>query len=1149
MQAEQRARAELLKELTALRKCVSELERTEQTLQESEEKWRSLAENAPNFIIITDANGRIQFINRTAPGCSVEEALGKTVYHFLEPAYHSLARTAIEKVFRTGEQSKYEARVTVPGGNTYLYETHVGPIKRDGKVTAATLISTDISARKKAEEALRQSEETVCAFFDAIPDTAVLMDSKANILAINRAGADRLGRSVDEIVGKNSQDIFPAEVFEVRQSKAAEVVRTGKMVRYEDERAGLYFDTCICPVFDAQGTVERLAAFARDITEHKKAEEATRQSEKKWRLLAETVPDVILTVEPNGAILFLNRSVPPFTPDSAVGTSVYDYVPPKYQQTLRNAIERVVRTGKPYGYELAGAGPNGRTSWYRSRLGPIKQGTKVVALTLVATDVTEYKETEDALRCREVLLTNIVSNVPHSIFWKDKNSVYLGCNDNFAKAAGIKNPADVIGKTDYDLPWKKREADSYRKFDKEIVSKGLPILNIEEPVRQADGKEAIVLTSKVALRNVDGEVIGILGIFTDITERKKAEDKIRQIKEGYDRLTNNADEAIFRVKAETNQVIYLNPAAERIFGYSQAEWLADPDLAFKMIHPDYKGRMEQILEEITKTRKPIKNAVLGWIAKDGRQVIMEHTAIPITDEDGQVVYFESIGRDITERDRIARALAESEGRYRALYESSMDGIASCDMEGNFTGANQAYLDMLGYTLEELKKLTYQQVTPAKWHETYEEVVKSQIDARGYSDEYEKEHIKKDGTVIPVSMRGWLIRDETEEPTGMWLIVRDITQRKRQEEALRESEENFRAIFDNATDGILVADPLSTQYITGNRMIRQMLGYNLEEIPNLKVRDIHPEESLTEDLRRFQKVLNREITLSEDVPIKRKDGSIFYADINTAFLRFGGKECLMGIFRDITEHKQAQRRLDRYREEVAQAERLASLGTLSATLAHELTQPLTVVRLSIENSLADLTTASCPASATEGLKDSLAEISHTVSIIDRLRNFARKSSKEDVSEVDLKAVADRIVMLLNASAQRARVTIRLKDLDKLPPVFVNEKDMEQLFFALVENAIHAAEGRKNRRLTISAATKGQHVKLQFSDNCGGIAPADIDKIFEPFFTTKSAGMGTGLGLCIVQRIVSHAGGKIRVESKTGKGSTFFITLPIKRAEGT
>ena len=253
---------------------------------------------------------------------------------------------------------------------------------------------------------------------------------------------------------------------------------------------------------------------------------------------------------------------------------------------------------------------------------------------------------------------------------------------------------------------------------------------------------------------------------------------------------------------------------------------------------------------------------------------------------------------------------------------------------------------------------------------------------------------------------------------------------------------------------------------------------------------------------------------------------------------------MVIARDIHELKLAEEELGLYREKMAQAERLASLGTLSATLAHELNQPLTAISLSIENSLADLETTSCPSSVIEDLKDGLSAVSDVASKVDSLRHFAQESSKEIISKVNLKAVGERILNLLNESARRARVSLHLKDMDKLPFIQSNEKDLEQLFFALVENAIQAADGKKECRLIISGDVKDEHIELRFSDTCGGIAPENLDKIFEPFFTTKSVGERTGLGLCIVERIVTGAGGKIRVESKAGKGTTFFVTLPVK-----
>jgi C4-dicarboxylate-specific signal transduction histidine kinase len=311
--------------------------------------------------------------------------------------------------------------------------------------------------------------------------------------------------------------------------------------------------------------------------------------------------------------------------------------------------------------------------------------------------------------------------------------------------------------------------------------------------------------------------------------------------------------------------------------------------------------------------------------------------------------------------------------------------------------------------------------------------------------------------------------------------------------------------------------------------------------------IHPEDRDMVD-EEIQRTIRERRTYVAEFRIIRPDGTV-------RWLRDQGKPlcdendrvlCLTGAVIDITDLKQAQERLNEYREKMARAEQLVSLGTVGATVAHELTQPLTVIRLSIENSLMDLDTKSCPSAVTEGLKDSLAEVSHAVSIINRLRNFARKSSKRDVAQVNLKAVADRVTQLLDAQAWRAKVTVSLKNMDKLPPVLMNERDLDQLFFSLVENAVQAAGGRKDRQLIISGDVKDEHIELQFSDDCGGIARKNLDKIFEPFFTTRPAGEGTGLGLCIVQRIVSQAGGKVRIESKAGKGSTFFITLPINKS---
>ena len=224
-------------------------------------------------------------------------------------------------------------------------------------------------------------------------------------------------------------------------------------------------------------------------------------------------------------------------------------------------------------------------------------------------------------------------------------------------------------------------------------------------------------------------------------ERRQAEEEIRKIKESYDRITDNADEAIFKVKLEGKGgiIVYMNPAAERIFGYTLEDW-QNPQFGFEVIHPDYSEKHRQILTEISISKKPIKNAVLSWIAKDGREVILEYTIIPLVDKEGNVIYFESIGKDITDRKQAEEALQKahdeleerveertaelakineqlkkeidehkrtekdlllSEERYRTVVEDQTEVICRFRVDGTFTFVNDVYCRFFGKSSQEL----------------------------------------------------------------------------------------------------------------------------------------------------------------------------------------------------------------------------------------------------------------------------------------------------------------------------------------------------------------------------------------------------------------------------------------------------------------
>jgi len=360
----------------------------------------------------------------------------------------------------------------------------------------------------------------------------------------------------------------------------------------------------------------------------------------------------------------------------------------------------------------------------------------------------------------------------------------------------------------------------------------------------------------------------------------------------------------------------------------------------------------------------------------------------------------------------------------------------------------------------------------------------------------------------------------------------------------EPDRHFRTIFEHIIDGVVLADVDSKQFYLANSAFCRMLGYSTDEIRQFSVADIHPEEHLPFVLGEFDKQARQEQSLSRDIPVKRKDGGTFYVDINASPITLSGRTYLMGLFRDITDWKRAQEEVEAYRQRICRAERLASTGTLSATVAHELMQPLTVVKLSLEDAIAELDASKCSRLVLDALDHCRRGTQDAISIVKRFRCYARHSTLPVSGPVDLGAIVKRTMSLLKERARARRIALIAKAVDNMPTITTSEKGMEQVCFALIDNAIQAADGQKDRKLVIKGQVAEGQVALWFEDDCGGMPPEILDKIFQPFFTTKPASEGTGLGLCIVERTVSNAGGKVYVESRVNKGSTFCVILPVQ-----
>ncbi len=284
--------------------------------------------------------------------------------------------------------------------------------------------------------------------------------------------------------------------------------------------------------------------------------------------------------------------------------------------------------------------------------------------------------------------------------------------------------------------------------------------------------------------------------------------------------------------------------------------------------------------------------------------------------------------EVAERRMKEKALRESEEQLATILRTTTDGFWVTGRKGQFLEVNDAVCRNLGYSRDELLRMSVSDIEAVEKPEEVLRGVQSIIE-RG-SDRFEGLHRCKDGSLRNVEINVNYLPPPHDR---FFAFLRDITERKLAEEVVNESEEKFRLLFDNASDGILLADTESMKLEMGNRKICEMLGYGEEEILRLRVLDVHPGKDLPYALAAFQKVAAGEINMAADIPMKRKDGSVFFADIATSLVTFRGKRFLMGIFRDLTRERTLQKQLQT-------AQRMEAVGTLAGGIAHDFNNALT-----------------------------------------------------------------------------------------------------------------------------------------------------------------------------------------------------------------
>ncbi|MCD1293913.1 hypothetical protein CUJ83_02735 [Methanocella sp. CWC-04] len=518
----------------------AELARARGTLQ-------TILDTVPIGVVVAESNtGKISYFTNCAkdlfdiPAFGYAEDMGPTSYELLNPdgsPVHPEDLPLSRSLYHGEYINNKEVVICHKDGRRLTVLMSSAPvIDKDGRIMSAVSSIVNITKRKEAQEEL----EFKSLLLDSATDSVFVHDFDGKIIYVNEAAYKTRGYTREELLGMKLRDILTEDYKKLIRPRMESLFTTGRAVY---ESAHLKKDGTVMPVevhiqvVNIKGRM-LYASIVRDVTELKRVDNALRESEAKYRELVQNANSIILRMDPAGNIIFFNEFAQSFfgyNEEEIMGKNVIDTIVPEtdtFGRNLSGVIRNIISHPEQYQYnENENIRKNGERVWVAWTNKAIFDETgKVSEIICIGTDITGRKKAEEELYEKREMLQLVIDNIPQSIFWKDLNSVYLGCNTNFAKVSGIGAPENIAGKTDFDLAWSKDEAITFRTYDRRVMDSDRPEYNIIVKVRQADGKKAWLDINKIPLHDKWGNVIGMLGTHEDITERKRAEEALREAK-------------------------------------------------------------------------------------------------------------------------------------------------------------------------------------------------------------------------------------------------------------------------------------------------------------------------------------------------------------------------------------------------------------------------------------------------------------------------------------------------------------------------------------------------------------------------------------------------------------------------------------------
>ncbi len=880
------------------------------------------------------------------------------------------------------------------------------------------------------------------------------------------------------------------------------VIRMRKYSNYSDDILlalfGLLF-SIFSAVFAYRIAIrpQKLDKLVKDQTKH------ILQNEKKYRSVVERVSDAFVALDKGWNYTYVNEKAGEIfgrDPVSLIGENIWAEFPEGIDQPFYHAYYRAMEL-QEYQYLEEYYPPYNK--WFENHIYPSEDG-----LTIFFKDVSEMKQITLALKDSEEKYRSLIEQASDGIVITDLEGNILEVNDSICKMVGFKD-VEMIGNH---------------------IKEYLPENDLDDiPLRISELMQGKSLLYERRLARKDGSIVGVevnskmasshtlIGFLRDISDRKVAEEAIKKSNERFELIANATNDAVWDhdfIKNETwgNNKLYA------LYGFERADEKIDFEMFTEHIHPADRAGIEERLKIAFSSGATSISESFRFRIKSGEYRTFIDRAYIKYDSSGNPVRILGAMHDITDSEKAQSALQQSEEKFRSIIEQAGDGIFVSDENTYLINVNSAGCKMTGYSLEELKKLSFLDMIPPEDLVTNPvKITKMDI---GASIMNERRLIRKDGTIIDVEISAKKLLDGRYQS-----FARDITERKKAAEELQHSEEKYRLLFNNNPLPMVMANIPELDIIDVNEAAIRQYGYSREEFLKLNAKQMRP----VEDEKKFSTEVGNmqpdEVNI-KDWRHKRKDGTVFFVETYSHEIMYEGKKVWLGLSHDVTEKREAKEMLQKSYEEIRQlASNLQSIRedertNIAREIHDELGQQLTGLKMDLHWLTRKINSGD--EEITNKMKESVELINATITSVRKIATDLRPSILDDLGL--LSALEWQGEDFAKRSGTKVEFINKVGDISVLPEASTG---VFRIYQELLTNVARHANARHVKTMLY----KDEHW-LYLSINDDGVG-----------FELETISNKKTLGLLGIKERTLLFGGTYEFKSKPGEGSVTTISIPL------